>query len=192
MLLMTTTEKLLGAKKVHEHTGHKQSENMAKILKGSEVGEKKIIDEVIKRCKICQKSQKGQDVPKVSTFKPKTFNEIVTVDLKINIKKGSHILWMIDPFSRFARGVEVKSKTSTEVIQAIENEWFYVIGCPTTGIWGDNGTEFLNSDMEDLCRKWDITFRTGPPYSPWSNGINERNHHSCDIVVNRLLMEDPK
>ena len=85
MLLMTPTEKLLGAKKVHEHSGHKQSENMAKILKGSEVGEKKIIDEVIKRCKICQKSQKGQDVPKVSTFKPKTFNEIVTVDLKINI-----------------------------------------------------------------------------------------------------------
>ena len=46
--------------------------------------------------------------------------------------------------------------------------------------------------MEALCRKWDISFRTGPPYSPWSNGINERNHHSCDVVVNRLLMEDPK
>ena len=72
-------------------------------------------------------SKKGQDVPKISTFKPKSFNEVITVDLKINIKKGKHILWMIDPFSRFTRGVEVKSKTALEVVNAIEKEWIFVM-----------------------------------------------------------------
>ena len=29
-----------------------------------------------------------------------------------------------------------------------------------------------------------------PSYSPWANGINERNHYSCNMVVKKLRMED--
>ena len=107
---MSNKQKLLSVKKVHEHSGHKQVDSMMEALKGSEAGERKVVKEVIKKCPICQKSQKGQDIPKISTFKPKSFNEIVTVDLKINIKKGKHILWLIDTFSRFTRGVELNRK----------------------------------------------------------------------------------
>merc|ERR1712002_1251367 len=31
----------------------------------------------------------------------------------------------------------------------------------------------------------------GPSYSPWSNGLNERNHASADITI-RKLMEDKR
>ena len=31
----------------------------------------------------------------------------------------------------------------------------------------------------------------GPAYSPWSNGLNERNHASADITI-RKMMEDKK
>ena len=95
---------------------------------------------MIKKCRVCQKFQKGKEVPKVSTVKPKSFNKVVTVDLKINIKNGKNILWLICPFSIFARGVELNGKTAEEVISTIEDEWIHVVGCPKKRIWGDNGT----------------------------------------------------
>ena len=39
--------------------------------------------------------------------------------------------------------------------------------------------------MEDLCKVWGIKFAAGAPYSPW-------NHHSCDMIVGKLLDENPK
>ena len=36
-----------------------------------------------------------------------------------------------------------------------------------------------------------ISISYGPAYSPWSNGINERNHASCDVTI-RKLMEEKK
>ena len=29
----------------------------------------------------------------------------------------------------------------------------------------------------------------GPSYSPWSNGLNERNHASVDITIKKLMEE---
>ena len=29
----------------------------------------------------------------------------------------------------------------------------------------------------------------GPAYSPWSNGLNERNHASADLTIKKLLEE---
>ena len=45
--------------------------------------------------------------------------------------------------------------------------------------------------MDELVSKLGISINYGPAYSPWSNGINERNHASCDITIKKL-MEDKK
>ena len=29
-------------------------------------------------------------------------------------------------------------------------------------------------------------------FSPWSNGINERNHYNCDVIVRKIMEEDKK
>ena len=65
----------------------------------------------------------------------------------------------------FIKGAEVKSKTMEEVVGSTQDKWFHSIGCPRMGIWGDNGTEFANQEMEKLCKKWNISFSAGPPYS---------------------------
>ena len=41
-------EKLKAVKGVHEHSGHRLGEKMMQILRGSRVGKKEYIDEVIK------------------------------------------------------------------------------------------------------------------------------------------------
>ena len=45
--------------------------------------------------------------------------------------------------------------------------------------------------MDELVSKLGISINYGPAYSPWLNGINERNHASCDITIKKL-MEDKK
>ena len=181
---------------VHRLSGHKLNKNMIHMYKRAKKKNAltpKIISEVIKRCKTCQKKKKSNPRPKLSIMKAKSPNDIVTLDLKQFNRKGKifQVLWMIDAFSRMAIGSVLKSKEGTEVVKAIERAWIFVFGCPTTGFWADNGTEFQNQHLRELCQKWKKTLSFGAPYSPWSNGINERNHASCDIVVEKLLDEDP-
>ena len=40
--------------------------------------------------------------------------------------------------------------------------------------------------------KFGLQIEFGPTYSPWSNGINERNHYSADIVVKKVQETDRK
>ena len=42
-------------------------------------------------------------------------------------------------------------------------------------------------EFVDKC-KLSLTF--GPSHSPWSNGINERNHGVCDVIVKKALETD--
>ena len=46
--------------------------------------------------------------------------------------------------------------------------------------------------MEEFVSKLGIKIEFSLSYSPWSNGLNERNHYSADIVVKKLMDEDNK
>ena len=56
-------------------------------------------------------------------------------------------------------------------------------------IFADNRREFANIQMDELTSKLGITVKFGPAYSPWSNGINERNHASADLTIKKLMEE---
>ncbi len=76
-------------------------------------------------------------------------------------------------------------------MNAIEECWNLPFGIPTLGYYADNGREFKNVKMDKLVSKLGISISYGPAYSPWSNGINERNHAACDLTIKKL-MEDKK
>ena len=60
-------------------------------------------------------------------------------------------------------------------------------GFPASGFFADNGREFANIKLDELTSKIGITVKFGPAYSPWSNGINERNHASADLTIKKLM-----
>ena len=101
------------------------------------------------------------------------------------------MLWCICAFTRFIQGRLLKNKKAETIINAIEECWNLAFGIPTIGYYTDNGREFKNIKMDELVSKLGISISYGPAYSPWSNGINERNHASCDITVKKI-MEDSK
>jgi hypothetical protein len=114
------SDRLKGIKNLHEMAGHRSEESMINILRGA----KKVrpyIEEILKRCKVCQKFQPNKRKPKVSAVKARCFNDILTLDLKIKIDGKSNILWMIDSFSRYAKGLVVKTKTGLEITKGILN-----------------------------------------------------------------------
>ena len=63
------------------------------------------------------------------------------------------------------------------------------LGFPTSGFFADNGGEFSNVKLDELTSKLGITVKFRPAYSPWSNGINERNHASADLTIKKLMEE---
>ena len=178
-------------KKVHLVSGHKGETQLLHLftLAGVTTNQtKKAIKKVVNECVPCQKYRKSLGIPKVAIPTVTEFNQKVTVDIK-QVKKAS-ILWMVDAFTRLISGVVLKNKEASTVLYAITQNWCEKYGYPTEGFWADNGTEFQNKDMESLASAMGITIRFGPTYSPWSNGLNERNHYSADLTVKKVMEEN--
>ena len=60
------------------------------------------------------------------------------------------------------------------------------VGFPCQGFFAENGGEFANVKLDELTSKLGILIRFGPAYSPWSNGLNERNHASEDLTIKKM------
>merc|ERR1712112_399306 len=177
-------------KKVHEVTNHKSAEKLIKHYKTANlIGPNtiKTIKKVVQECKICQKFSKSMVKPKIALPVATSFNEIVTLDLK---QFGDrYVLWCVDACTRFIQGKLLENKQAETIIDALNDCWNLPFGIPSVGYHADNGTEFKNIKMDELISKLGISISYGPAYSPWSNGINERNHASADATIKKLMKE---
>ena len=180
-------------KRIHEVTNHKGEEQMLWAYRNANLLSdevRKTIKRVVMNCKVCQKFKRSLGRPKVAIPKVTDFNQIVAIDLK---QIGSkYILWMVCSFTRFISGVVITNKRMETVVDALNNGWNWRFGFPSIGFWADNGTEFRNDELNEYASKFGFTVKFGPPYSPWSNGLNERNHYSADVTVSKMLEADKK
>ena len=64
-----------------------------------------------------------------------------------------------------------------------------IIGYPSNRFFANNGGKFSNIKLDELTIKLGFTVIFGLAYSPWSNGLNERNHASVDITIRKLMEE---
>ena len=111
----------------------------------------KIIDRVIKDCKVCQKFKMTVARIRVTLPKASPFNEVVTLDLKeFGIK---HLLWMIDRFSRFMVGKLLTNKKAEMIINALMDHWCMNLGYPSFGFFANKGGVFANLQLDELITK---------------------------------------
>ena len=175
----------------HKGSGHKSAKNMMHALSQAEMvspNTRRVVKDVISRCKECKKFGKSLPKPKTTLPKVSDTNQIITWDLKD--WNGKYIMWMIDSFSRFVKGVVINNKTKETILKVLYYHWCCMLGYPSQGFWADNGGEFRNDTMAEFVEKCSLTLKFGPSHSPWSNGINERNHGICDIIVKKALEHD--
>ena len=176
--------------KFHRVLNHKGIKNMEFAYRNAgklDSQTRKFIRETVENCEICQQNMRSRSKPSIAIPRATDFNAIVTLDLKEVGKK--YILWMVDAFTRLITGAVLKDKKAETVLDKIENEWCLRYGYPSVGFYADNGGEFRNYKLEEFVSKMGIKIEFSPAYSPWSNGLNERNHYSADKTVKKIMDE---
>ena len=183
--------------KLHKYFGHKSARKIWELLaKANKMkGKKKAVVDIIDKCEICSKFRKSPPRPKVGMPVANNFNQVVSMDLKVLPNSKGYILWLVDTFTKLIKGRYIPDKTPDTVIQAVINTWIVGDGSgpghPTLSFYSDNGGEFLNEEMLDFAARMNVQIKMTAAEAPWQNGICERQHASADIVIEKLLLENP-
>ena len=113
------------------------------------------------------------------------------MDLKIWPKQNVIILYLIDTFTRFTQAFLIPNKKPETIIDKIMNGWVYnLFGCPKKFL-ADNGGEFANQLYREMCENLNVDILKTGAESPWQNGLVERNHCMVDMMLGKMLEENP-
>ena len=181
--------------KIHKQFGHRPKRQFVTILKEAGKWQDKfsgMIDEIMNKCEGCLLRKRTPDRPAVSAPLSSDFGQTLGMDLKIwDQDKGIYILYFIDTFTRYQVATIVKSKEASEIVKAFTLKWLPTYG-KVDRIITDNGGEFSNEEMREVASNLNIELLTTGAYSPWQNGIVERNHYSTDLIIKSVMRDYPK
>jgi transposase InsO family protein/predicted RNA methylase len=139
------------------------------------------VAEFVASCELCQMTKSGRHRPtgpRQHYHATQSFEEIhidLVGPLPVTQNENKYVLTIMDRFTHFVRAIPLKTKEANEVIEALLNNWIFLFGHPTK-IVSDNGTEFVNFRLEELCQLWNIDHKRTSAYHPESNGQLERWH----------------
>lgn len=137
------------------------------------------IDRYVENCVICKKGKPQGINTKNRVIIPKRPNEAWEIDLigrmTIHDGKNKFILVAVDHYSKWVEACIINHKTGKEVAQAIKTLIIHKHGTPE-GLLIDSGLEFLNSNMEELCKEYNIKHDQSSP-----------NHHETVGLVERMI-----
>ncbi|XP_071687288.1 uncharacterized protein [Rutidosis leptorrhynchoides] len=174
----------------HNRLGH-PSENVLKKLKGKiDLSNKDINCEP---CDVCHKAKQTRETFNDSDHKSVAVGDLVHINLwgpfRVQSREGfKYFLTIIDDYSRAVWTYLIKSKD--EVFSHIKSFVFFLetqFESKVKIIRPDNGTEFVNNQMDDFIKDKGILHQTSCVYTPQQNGIVERKHRHL-LNVSRALM----
>lgn len=196
MLTLGTDEKEKKRKieKLHQQFGHPTCKRLIQLLKDAGIEDEMCFayaEDVSSSCEICMKYKKTPSRPIVSVNIAREFNEVVAIDLK-EYKKGEvYFLHMVDMATRFSKACVTRSKEPKEIVEKILETWLGTgLGAPVKFLC-DNGGEFANNIFLEMCENMNIQVMHTAAYSPFSNGLCERNHAVVDEMVSKIMAEQP-
>jgi transposase InsO family protein len=179
--------------KLHKQFAHPTEQRLKALIKDAGVRDEEyltLIDEVSKNCQICKKYKRTPARPVVSLPLATEFNEAVAMDLK-KWKDGVYLLHLIDMATRFSLACVIHDKTPATITNQVMTKWVGSgLGTPKKFL-ADNGGEFANEEYKDMCENLNVECLHTAAYSPWQNGLCERNHAVVDDCVSKILEDNP-
>ena len=185
---MNYDEKKKTLLKLHRQFGHASADKLKKLLQSSDVDTSKFnktIIEITNSCDTCIKLKRSPHKPAVGFPLATEFNETVAVDLHELEKSKTWYLHIIDEFTRFSAGAIIHSKKATVFVKKFIQCWISVFGAPRK-LFSDNGGEFNNNEVHDMCENFNIEIKTTAAYSPWSNGLLERHNYTLTEMMLKI------
>lgn len=192
LMIADDKEKLSALNKLHKQFGHRPKQNFVDLLKSADSWTPDMsgmLDLIIKNCEGCIKRKRNPDKPAVAMPMANEFNQKVAVDLKL--WNGKYILYMIDMWSRLTVAAVIPRKRPSDVVNAIMQKWVAVYGTMEC-ILNDNGGEFTGSELVEMKNTLNVVDLTTGAYSPWQNGLCEKNHALCDNILDRIHEDNPQ
>jgi len=108
---------------------------------------------------------------------------------KITKGEVKYIMNVIDLFSKYEWSFPLKEKTANNVAENL-NRLFSVT---PKYLSSDNGKEFANEIIKNLCKNYNIQIMYGMPYDPKSQGSVEAfNKPAIKVCYLRFLLEEKK
>ena len=195
-VLMSTQQskdKMSVIEKLHKQFAHPTAKRLKSLLEdagGYTEEHLKCVDKVTECCEICKRYKKAPARPVVSLPLASEFNEVVAVDLE-EWKHNVYFLHMIDLATRFSLASVIRRKTPDVIAEKIMTMWIGSGMGPPKRFLADNGGEFANETFRDMCENLNIEVMNTAAYSPWQNGVCERNHAVVDDCVEKILEGQP-
>ena len=103
---------------------------------------------------------------------------------------NKYLLTFMDMYSGWPEFYPVPDKSAQTVAHVILTKIIPRHGCPAT-ILSDNGTEFVNTVVREICTEMNIFRVRTSPYHPQSNGKLERVHRVWNDIASKG-MRDPR
>ena len=129
--------------------------------------------------------------------KATAFNETVFVDVKnMSSLVGDpsdkrFVLYLIDEFTKYSRGVVIPNKEKETVVFSIIQEWCLTLcGHPSRSFHNDNGGEFLNESLREFASREGIKITSTQSGSAFASTGNERGHEVIESLFIKKLLED--
>ena len=179
--------------KLHKQFAHPTGRRLRLLLKDAGVTDEdcfKLIDDITQACDTCHRFRKTPSKPVVGLPLATEFNEVVAMDLK-EWKPGTYFLHLVDMATRFSLAGVIKNKLPSTIINKVMILWIGSgLGTPRKFL-ADNGGEFANEAYKDMAENLNIEVCNTAGFSPWQNGICERNHAVVDDCVKKILDDHP-
>ena len=118
---------------------------------------------------------------------PKVPMQLICMDLvgpisPVTSRGNRFILTCIDMLTGFTIAVPIKDKTAKTVCDAYRADIYCIFG-GSARILTDNGTEFRNEQMDELCKQLNVQRVYSPVYTPEANGRLEAWHRFFKACV---------
>ncbi|OOZ03087.1 hypothetical protein BOW22_11585, partial [Solemya velum gill symbiont] len=107
-----------------------------------------------------------------------------------SMANNKYIVTFIDQYSSWVECFATPDKTADTIVHLLLEEIFPRFGCPLE-ILTDNGKEFANAAMREVCKELNIHHVFTSTYMPSSNAKCERSHRVLIDVLSKKVMEDP-
>ena len=108
------------------------------------------------------------------------------LDMSVTTTRGNrYVLVMVDCFSRWTEACPLPDKTAHSVADAFFNQVVCRFGMPSV-IHSDQGREFENKIMQELCILCGSHKTRTTPYHPESDGMVERFNRTLHMMLARF------
>lgn len=180
-------------KRCHEQTGHSGQWRTLCAVREAYVWPSmaKTVKDYVQACGVCQVHKANpQTAPYTRMPDPCYPFQIVSMDLCGPFTRSErghcYLLNLVDHLSGWADSYPIGNKRGETIADILLRDYFPQRGPPEILI-SDNGTEFVNSSVQALCRACDVEHRTTTPYRPQSNAKVERFHRTLKGILSRLM-----